>query len=527
MDERPDGREPSFTPDGNTASRRRDAAVAEPTEPDEPDEPDGSDGSDGSAELDTSGELDALDDPAALEEFAEPVEPAEPAPRVALSPVTGAERIRSIDVLRGIAVFGILLVNIYAFAYIAPGYTNPYGAGGGGPLNIGTWIATHVFVEGKFISIFAMLFGAGMWIMSSRADARGSRFGRVYVRRLFWLLVFGAAHGLFIWWGDVLFHYAIGGAVVYRFRKWPARKLFVASAVSFAIGIAMMAAIGAYMSHAQERAAVVAEQLAAGEEPSPDDRVLYDQWEMGRSFHHPTPEEATRRIAMFRGGEVDRVTPFNGGYGGILADRLEFLPANQIGSMTVVLPRVAALMMLGIALLKIGVLDASRSRRFYTRLLVISYAIGFPLVIVGTRLRFSHDFGYAAKLSTDSHFNTVGAIAVALGHIALVMLVVKSGAFGALQRRLAAVGRMALTNYLMQSVIATTLFYGYGLGLFSHLDRFALMGVVVAIWLVELWWSPIWLAWFRFGPAEWLWRTLTYWKVQPMRRRYAEGTAAA
>jgi uncharacterized protein len=124
-------------------------------------------------------------------------------------------------------------------------------------------------------------------------------------------------------------------------------------------------------------------------------------------------------------------------------------------------------------------------------------------------------------------YNAFGSIIVALGHVGAVMLIVQSGAMEWLMRRLAAVGRMALTNYLTHSLVCTTLFYGYGFGLYGTINRTGLAAIVLAIWTFQLIVSPIWLRYFRFGPAEWLWRSLTYWRIQPMRVRAVEAPVAA
>jgi uncharacterized protein len=121
------------------------------------------------------------------------------------------------------------------------------------------------------------------------------------------------------------------------------------------------------------------------------------------------------------------------------------------------------------------------------------------------------------KMHGGDFYNMFGSLVVAAGHVGLLMLIVESGALKWLTSRLAAVGRMALSNYLTHSLICTTLFYGYGLGLFGHINRTGLVGVVLAIWIFQLWISPIWLKRYRFGPAEWVWRSLTYWRLQPMR----------
>jgi len=163
------------------------------------------------------------------------------------------------------------------------------------------------------------------------------------------------------------------------------------------------------------------------------------------------------------------------------------------------------------------VFSARRSPAFYRRLMLVGYGLGFPLVGVGMWDLFRTRFEFVHSIIVSGHFNEAGSLLVALGHVALIMQLYQAGVWPALQARLAAVGRMALTNYLAQTVIATTIFYGYGFGLFGAVSRFPLMGFVVAIWAVQLWYSPLWLKRFRFGPAEWLWRWLTYGRRPPMR----------
>jgi uncharacterized protein len=168
-------------------------------------------------------------------------------------------------------------------------------------------------------------------------------------------------------------------------------------------------------------------------------------------------------------------------------------------------------------LMKMGVFAASRSWRFYGWMVSLGYSLGLPLAVYDTYFLIQHDFGFKAFLPSQYFFHHIGGLLVALGHIGVVMLICKAGAIQWLTHRLAAVGRMALSNYLMQSVICTTLFYGWGFGLFATLSRTELAGVVLAIWVFQLLISPIWLRSYRFGPAEWLWRSLTYWRWQPMR----------
>jgi uncharacterized protein len=174
-------------------------------------------------------------------------------------------------------------------------------------------------------------------------------------------------------------------------------------------------------------------------------------------------------------------------------------------------------MLLGMALFKTGVLSAARSGRFYAGMVAIGYGAGLPLVIAGVVRNFAAGWAYEYSMFFGSQYNYWGSVLVALGHVGLVMLFCRSGLLSGLKRVLAAYGRMALTNYLVQTVICTTLFYGHGLGLFGYVERWQQILLVVAIWVVQLVYSPLWLQRYRFGPAEWAWRSLTYGRRQPMR----------
>ncbi len=169
-------------------------------------------------------------------------------------------------------------------------------------------------------------------------------------------------------------------------------------------------------------------------------------------------------------------------------------------------------------LFKLGFFSAARSTQSYLRLLITGLAIGVPLVTYGLYRDIEADFAAEAVMLANSAFNYIGSVFVALALVSLVMIIVRTGVLTLLTGALAAVGQMALTNYLMQSIICTFVFDGQGFGLFGTLGFTEQMFVVLAVWLAALIWSPLWLRRYRFGPAEWLWRTLTYWRSQPMRR---------
>jgi len=433
-----------------------------------------------------------------------------PAPRVEASPVEPASRVLAVDVLRGIAVCGILLMNIYAYAYPEVGYINPLAIGGATGANFWTWVFTHVFVEGKFVSIFSMLFGAGLVLQSERVGPRVPSFRALYFRRLFWLAIIGAVHGYVLWWGDILFTYAFCALLVYGFRNRSPRWLFIASGVALTIATLLQMATGALYG-------VMREMAQSGASADSFTGQLGAGWREVEALLAPTPEDLAESLEIYRDG-----------YLGIVVDRAPLVFNSQFVSSPFMMSwRIGGIMLAGMALLKTGVLSAARSTAFYRRLALAGYLVGFPLVLIGLRVRFASEFDVVTKFQRATPLDIVGAPLVALGHIAVTMLLIRAGAMRRLQVRLAALGRMALTNYLMHSVIGTTLFYGYGLGLFGSVDRFALMGIVVAIWALQLAYSPYWLERFRFGPAEWLWRSLTYRRRQPMRKAITSRAAAA
>ena len=179
--------------------------------------------------------------------------------------------------------------------------------------------------------------------------------------------------------------------------------------------------------------------------------------------------------------------------------------------------RVMGLMLLGMALLKMGVLSALKSTKFYTILAVIGYGIGVPVSVIASNAMIENNFDIIHLFMIGNQLKYVSFILITLGHISVIILIIKLGILKKLTHSLSCVGRMALTNYLLTSIICTTIFYGFGLGLFNRFNRFELIFFIFPIWIFQLLISPWWLKRFRFGPAEWVWRSLTYWQKQPMK----------
>jgi len=422
-------------------------------------------------------------------------------------PITAGERYRSIDTLRGVAVLGILVMNIYAFAMPFAAYGNPLVMGGTEWWNLGTWFFTHLFFDQKFMTIFSMLYGAGIVVMSERALARGAKAGRLFYRRSFWLLLIGLAHGALIWMGDILFMYAAIGMLAYLVRKKSPRTLITIAICILPIALLLNSSYSFKAEQLRGTAAAIEERIALGESVSEDDEQLLEGWAEMRAFVAPTDEDVAKDVEAYRGD-----------YAGILDYRAPGTIMFQVmGTIFFGLWRVGGLMLIGMALLKLGVFQAQRSASFYRRLMVVGYGIGLPLALYSAIDLYAHEFDGLYVWRIGMVWNYVGSILVALGHIGLVMTAVKSNWLSGLMARFAAVGRMAFTNYLMHSVVMTTVFYGYGLNLYTEIPRLGQMGFVAALISLQLLLSPWWLQRFRFGPAEWLWRSLTYWQRQPMR----------
>lgn len=426
-------------------------------------------------------------------------------------PVTGEERIDAMDMLRGIAVAGILVMNIYAFAMPFAAYSNPLAYGGSEWHNLGTWYFTHIFFDQKFLPIFSMLFGAGLALMAGRAARREVKLGGIWYRRNLWLLLIGAAHGYLLWFGDILFHYALMGMLLYPLRNLKPRNLIIIACLVLPVALLSSYAGGIYMQELQASSEELIALQEAGDELTEKQRQTLQEWEAMSLIVGPPEEMVQKDLEGYRQG-----------YAAIVTHRAPTVVTLQtFGTLFFLTWRVGGLMLLGMALMKLGVLSGERSKRFYKKLLLSGYSIGLPVVIFSAYDLTAHQWDPLYLFRVGGVANYIGSILVSLGHVSLFMLLIKSGVCRKLVQRFSALGRMALTNYLLHSLLLTTVFYGYGFGLYGAIPRLWQMLFVVAVVAFQLWFSPLWLQKFRFGPVEWLWRSLTYWHPQPMRLKAA------
>jgi len=404
------------------------------------------------------------------------------------APIDPDQRLESLDLLRGVAVLGILIMNIQSFAMIQAAYFNPTAYGDLSGINRWVWIMSHVFGDQKFLSIFSMLFGAGVLLMSGRLERQGQRPAPLHYRRMAWLLVIGLCHGYLLWHGDILVSYAILGSVAYLFRKLRPRTLLITGLVVIAVS-SVLSLLGAWSMQFWDAAAL----------------------EQNRQWWAPGAEAVARELAAFRGGWLAQ-----------MSERLRAtLFFQTVGFFFFTSWRAGGLMIVGLALMKWGVLSGERSARWYRWLLVTGFGLGIPVVTYGVVANFEAGWTLEYSWMLGSQYNYWGSLAIAGGIIGAVMLLHRSGALSALRNALSATGRMAFSNYLLQTLVCATLFYGHGLGLFGSVERWGQILIVAGLWIVALVVSPLWLGKFRYGPVEWLWRSLTYWSLQPMRRAEA------
>jgi uncharacterized protein len=447
----------------------------------------------------------------------EPVAQSKPLERSAMAaPVSGTERWFAVDAVRGLAVLGILWMNIPFFGVI-PHYAMNPNLPEPSVLNQVWFYFSHVLFEGKMRGLFSMLFGAGVVLLTSRAEGRGAaaEAADIYYRRTIWLIVFGLLHAYLLWDGDILFWYGMLGLFLYPFRRLSGITLFVVGVVLSALMVAQ-ALYQENQFRTRERDAQEAIRRAAAGQPLTEEQTAARKMWTARErrMRPPTPQEVEKKVKEYQ----DR-------YWEILKRRARQL-INTHGAELYrsALPDVMGFMFIGMGLFKLGVLTGSRGLRFYVILALLGYGIGIPLSTYEAYLLAENNYLRTPTLLSFHMTYNLDRLTVAIGHLSLLMILIKSGTLRWLTTRLAAVGQMALTNYLMQSAICTTLFYGYGFGLYGKLPLYQLTYVVVALWLVQLVISPLWLRFFRFGPMEWLWRSLTYLRVQPMARHRGEVT---
>jgi len=444
----------------------------------------------------------------------------------ALQPVSRAERISSMDVLRGFSLMGILVMNICDFAY---GFTNyafplstmkPVFDGPHWKLNTTIWFVRWVFAEGKMRGLFSLLFGAGVILLTERALARGAgvRVADIYTRRNMWLVLFGMLHGYLIWSGDILFYYGLAALLfLFPFRNVRVSRLMWVAGILLLLNTLL--AVGHQYGRGRSLRGAAAEanaNLARHQVLTEDEQDSLKQWTEMQEQWRMSPKKRAKEIAAMQKG-------YWAAQGHVAHDVLMGeLKGSYFGFGDWV-----GMMLLGMALYKSGFLTGRWSLQAYTR----TAAIGLPLSWGLS--------GFGAWESWAGHFDIfktvlwmlipydVARVSGALGIASVLLILLKTGTQKWLLQRIAAVGQMALSNYLLTSITMMVIYVWGPWHWYGYVEYYKIYYAVAGMWLVNMTFSSIWLRYFEFGPVEWAWRSLTYWKRQPMRIAVPAQTAAS
>lgn len=389
-----------------------------------------------------------------------------------------APRIPSLDIIRGVAILGVLAVNADGFAVPIHASLNPHAwpFGNGGATAVSYWLMDWLFHE-KFVAIFSMLFGISLFLVGG--ELTDAKRGLNLARRLGALFVFALIHGFILWWGDILFTYATAGVLMFALRSLPPRLLLMGGSALLFFTISQSLPI----------------QVDA----------------------HPSPVmtvDATARQALMQANIAREMAEATSSARSAFALNAHTY-VHQVQNVWRVLPTTAGLMMIGLALFKMGFFGGGLPSSVYRR---VMFSGASALAVLGW-ITWRQDVA-EVPLAWAHPVEIALSPLAALGYVAAIILLIRSSS-GRWLPPFAAAGRMAFTNYLTQSLIMTSIFYGGRGALMGQVDRPALWAIVAGIWILQLAWSLLWLSRFEMGPLEWLWRWITYGRRSPFLRQAA------
>jgi uncharacterized membrane protein YeiB len=521
-----------------------------------------------------------------MTENATPVRAAAVPDGAALEPVREHERIIALDVLRGFALFGIFWVNIQLFARPFVWFVQPIGGDEASTVEVVAWGVIKALFEFKFITIFSLLFGIGMSMQLMRARERGRKFAGMYLRRLFVLGIFGAIHATLFWYGDILFLYAMAGLMLLVMSCLSPRGLMIAAAIMFfTVGVLMAGLTAVQIALVQsgdsegivivlgddEPAAAPVETVDApgGEtEMPPGDDTSDDAAPEGAPVDAETgladaesgdddagdADDEPEDLMVKYSPEVMREAPFKTAFMAFFADQnlmfsdhwaeLErsafrdgpLMSATAVRTVTwgfIILQsifslvwRTLAVFLFGAAVMQLGFFSADNAR-WHRRFCIVGLLVGLPGEIAVPLIEHGSAFGASWRWGIAQTIHYFSSVFLAMGYVGAVMLLVRSRLGARIGAAFACVGRLALSNYLLQTLVATAVMYWWGLGRFDTFGRPAMILFVIGVFIAQIGLSALWLRRFQTGPMEWLWRSLTYLRPQPLLKpRSPEGDRA-
>jgi uncharacterized protein len=432
------------------------------------------------------------------------------------SPVLQKERIVILDSLRGFAILGILLMNIPAFGL--PGLTGDPSVLNETGVNFNTWYYVSLIPDGTQRALFSMLFGAGiiLFVRSAEKKGDGIRPADLFFRRQLWLLVFSLFDVfVLLWHGDILLDYALWGMVLFTFRNLSPKALLIAA------GVCLLMMLARENRDFYKDKKIIARGEAVAILDTTKVKLSPAQKEqlgaMTAFKERASIEKKQERVEA----NLRKVGQSN------YEDLYEFRTDRYIGNLVLYIFfwfwDVLLFMFVGMAFFKMGILTGQAPAKVYWWMLIVGLGAGILLTFFYLQPYIQYNFNrfeYTKNVTVE--YFQLGRVLRSLGLFAALMLLYKSGLLKWLFAMMRPVGQMAFTNYLMQSLLCGIFFYSIGFAMYGRLERHEIYYVVGAIWIFQIIFSHIWLRYFRFGPFEWAWRTLTYWKRQPMKKIHAE-----
>ena len=396
-------------------------------------------------------------------------------------PMALQSRLLNIDIIRGIALLGILLMNIQAFSMNFSAYSNPTSFGDLSGINFYVYYFSHIFADQKFMTIFSILFGVGIVLMAENIERKGGNTGKIHYKRMFILAIFGLLHAYLLWFGDILFPYALAGMIAYTARKKSVRFLLITAFLSIGFCSLVMYLISFAIPMMEEA----------------DLQNMLAMWA-------PTQEMIDKDILVNQASWLGQMEHRN------------FMASKMQTNVLFYMFRIVGLMMIGMALFKLDFFGKRFSNKSLAISAVITLALGLLLSITGNQANFDSGWGLDSMMSGIQP-NYWGSILMAYSYMSLLIVFCRSSALMKLKNLFANVGKMALTNYLSHTLICGFIFYGWGLGYYGSFERSDMLLVVLGVWTFQLFFSSFWMARYQFGPFEWLWRSMTYGKRQPLK----------
>jgi uncharacterized protein len=400
----------------------------------------------------------------------------------------------SLDALRGFAVMGILAMNIVGFAMPEWAYVSPGIYGGETLADRMSWFFSFVLVDGKMRGLFSLLFGASMMLVIEHAEAKQQNAARVHYARMAWLAVFGLSHFFILWFGDILFLYAVIGSLAFLMHHWEPRRLITWALIVYGLGFLLWLLVYGGMQALQ--------WFATQPSAHSDLKQAYQEMLASPDFKIDLSQE----LALHRGDwwsiVESKLAEWHSPLGIIVQSITETLP----------------LMMLGMAMKKNGFLTGEWGEADYRHWVRRLLLPGAALTALFGAWAWMSGFDMITIIAVFLAWGMIPRLMMTIAYAALLILLIRKVAGSGFLERVAAAGRAAFTNYLGTSIVMTSIFYGYGLGLYGYVSRPMLWLFVLGAWAVMLLWSKPWLERFHYGPLEWLWRSLARMEVQPFKK---------